>query len=118
GWGGGGVAAGPAAPARPAAGPGVALTPLDRRDDGDGGATYAHVRVTVDRAAGAAHVTVAAPTGAEPATPEELVAAGAGAWVLAAARELDDAALHLRFDDPELGTWILHTTGDPGAVAA
>src|SRR5690348_6405181 len=83
------AAARAAASDRPATGPGVALTPLDRREEGDGGAAYRHVRVAVDRADGAAHVTVAGPTGAEPATGDELVAAGAGAWVLAAARELD-----------------------------
>ena len=37
---------------------------------------------------------------------------------LAAARQLDDAILHLRFNEPELGTWVLRTVGDPDAVAA
>ena len=55
------------------------------------------------------------------------VAAGVGrragrrrrdAWVLATVRELDDAILRLRFDEPELGTWVLRTTGDADAVAA
>ncbi len=38
--------------------------------------------------------------------------------MLAAARDLDDAVLRLRFDEPEIGTWILHTSGDTGAVLA
>ena len=36
---------------------------------------------------------------------------------LAAARQLDDAILHLRFDEPEIGTWVLQTAGDPDARA-
>ena len=38
--------------------------------------------------------------------------------MIAAARELDDAVLRLRFNEPEIGTWVLHTHGDPGAVLA
>ena len=63
-------------------------------------------------------ITVAGPTTAEPATADELTTNGAAAWILAAARELDDAILHLRFDEPELGTWVLRTAGDADAVAA
>ena len=44
--------------------------------------------------------------------------AGSAAWPLAAARELDDAISRLRFDEPELGTWLLKTTGDPAARRA
>ena len=39
------------------------------------------------------------------------LAAGADWWPLRACRELDDAILHLRFNEPELGTWILKTAG-------
>ena len=42
---------------------------------------------------------------------------GAGAWILRAVRELDDAILHLRFNEPEIGTWVFRTEGDPDAVA-
>ena len=34
----------------------------------------------------------------------------------AAALELDDAILHLRFNEPTIGTWVLTTVGDPDAV--
>jgi benzoyl-CoA-dihydrodiol lyase len=47
-----------------------------------------------------------------------LLAAGADAWVIAAARQLDDAILRLRFNEPEIGTWVLHTEGDAAAVDA
>ena len=45
-------------------------------------------------------------------------APGAGWWPLAMARELDDAILLLRFNEPEIGTWVLRSQGDPEAVAA
>ena len=74
-----------------------------------------HVTVQIDRDLGAAHVTVHAPRNAQPSEPGEL---DPSSWVLAAARDLDDAILRLRFDEPEIGTWILHTSGDAGAVLA
>src|SRR5207245_1918377 len=40
------------------------------------------------------------------------------ASALAAWRELDDALLHLRFDEPEIGVVLLRTAGDPRAVLA
>jgi benzoyl-CoA-dihydrodiol lyase len=79
---------------------------------------YAHVDVTIDRALGVAHLTVGAPVGAQPATVAELVAAGCDGWVLAAVRELDDAILRLRFNEPQIGTWVLHTVGDAAGVLA
>src|SRR6478672_3333855 len=74
-----------------------------------------HVTVQIDRDLGAAHLTVHAPRTAQPSEPGEL---DPSSWVLAAARDLDDAILRLRFDEPEIGTWILHTSGDAGAVLA
>jgi benzoyl-CoA-dihydrodiol lyase len=96
---------------------GVALAPLER-DREDKVTTYRHVTVRLDASLGVAHVTVHGPTGVQPATPDELTAAGADAWVLAAARELDDAVLELRVNEPEIGTWVLRTEGDVAAVFA
>ena len=39
-------------------------------------------------------------------------------WPLALARELDDAILHLRLNEPDLGLLLLRTDGDPQAVLA
>ena len=79
---------------------------------------YEYVDVAIDRQLGTAHITVHGPATAQPATPDELVAAGAGAWVLAAARQLDDAVLHLRFNEPTIGTWVLRTVGVVDQVIA
>jgi benzoyl-CoA-dihydrodiol lyase len=72
--------------------------------------------VDLDREAGVAAIVVRGPAGRQPVTGEELLAAGAEAWVLAAALELDHALLHLRFNEAELGTWVLRTEGDAEAV--
>ena len=106
-----------AASDRPDDARGVELTPIGRTIDGDA-ITYDHVTVTIDRELAAATITVAAPTDPQPTTGDELAAAGAGAWVIAAARELDDAMLHLRFNEATVGTWLLATVGDADAVVA
>ena len=98
-------------------GTGVALVPLERSFDGDT-LRWTHVEVQIDRAAGAATIVVRAPAEAPPADAAALVAAGAGAWVLAACRALDDAILHLRFNEPAIGTWVLRTEGEIDAVLA
>jgi benzoyl-CoA-dihydrodiol lyase len=102
---------------RPDAGPGVVLTPLAREVTADG-YRYANLEVHLERDRGAVRFVVHAPRGPRPQTPAELVAAGAGAWALAVFRELDDAVLRLRFAEPELGTWLFETVGDPAAVLA
>jgi benzoyl-CoA-dihydrodiol lyase len=98
---------------RPGDGPGVELTRLERTTDGDRitWGPVGTVSVEIDRDLRAATITVAGPSGPQPATADELVETGTGAWVLAAARELDDAILHLRFNEPEIGTWVLKTDG-------
>ena len=100
---------------RPTSSPGITLTPLHREDDGDE-IRYEHVTVTLDRTLGAADVTVTGPSGTQPPTGVDLAAAGASAWVVAAVRQLDDAVLRLRFNEPELGTWVLRTVGDVEAL--
>jgi benzoyl-CoA-dihydrodiol lyase len=106
--------------ARPATGTtgqaGVELAPVSCYANTDG-LRYEHVRAEFDRRAGTATLTVSGPAAA-PSSMAELRDAGARAWPLAAARELDDAISRLRFGEPELGTWLLKTTGDPAAVLA
>jgi benzoyl-CoA-dihydrodiol lyase len=48
----------------------------------------------------------------------QIVAAGVDWWPLAVARELDDAILSMRSNEPEIGLWLLKTAGDPAAVLA
>ena len=101
---------------RPKDAKGVALTPLDRRFEGDDAVLYSSVRLEFDRGAGRATLTVLAPQDAPPASPE--AAKDAAFWPLRMARELDDAILHLRANEPELGLLALRTEGDAATVLA
>jgi benzoyl-CoA-dihydrodiol lyase len=98
-------------------GPGVVLDPLACAVD-PGGLTYGNVTVTLDRVMAAAAITVRAPLGPAPATIGDLHAAGSSGWALQTCRELDDAILQLRFNEPEIGTWVLRTEGSVAAVLA
>jgi len=100
---------------RPRNARGVALVPLARTVD-DAGIHYEHVDVRFDRAARNATLTVAAPASAPPDDLSAIHALGAVWWPLAVARELDDAILLLRTNEPELGTWILKATGNAAHV--
>ncbi len=103
---------------RPGAGAqGVALTPLQRTLEADQ-LTYNHVTVEIDRAKRLATFTVKAPTGAQPVDIAAILAAGANWYPLAMARDLDDAILHMRTNELDIGTWVLKTTGDAAAVLA
>jgi len=94
---------------------GVALTPLERRI-GENGVSYGFVSVEMDRPARRATVTVSGPSGAPPASLDD--ARTAAFWPLQVARELDDAILHLRLNEPELGLLALRTQGDAAQVLA
>jgi benzoyl-CoA-dihydrodiol lyase len=96
---------------------GIALTPL-AREDRDDGYRYGHVDVAIDRAARTATFTVHAPRSAQPDDIAGIEAAGAAWWPLAMARELDDAILTMRTNELAIGTWLLKTAGDIGAVLA
>ena len=103
---------------RPASATPVILSPLHRRDDGEGGVHYGHVHVVINRARRHASLTVKAPLTEPPPNVAGIEALGAHWWPLAMARELDDAILHLRTNEPAIGTWILKTAGDPERVLA
>jgi benzoyl-CoA-dihydrodiol lyase len=100
---------------RPAAVKGIELRPLNRKID-DSGYHYSHVDVLFDRDARTAAITIRAPQGAQPETIAAIHAAGDSWWPLAMARELDDAILMLRANEPELGLLLLKTAGEVAAV--
>ena len=88
------------------------------REISEDGIAYTYVTVKLDRAAGTAEITVAAPDAAPPTTVEEIQAVGVDFWPLAIARELDDAILHLRTNEDEIGTWVVRATGNADYVQA
>lgn len=102
---------------RPKSGKGVVLTPLEREFTEDG-VRYPHLTVDIDRARSTATLTLAGPTGEAPADGAAIQAQGVDFWGLALARELDDALLHLRVNEMEIGTLVFKTRGDLDKVAA
>ncbi len=100
---------------RPEGEAGVTLTPLNRRID-ESGYHYDWVEVALDAAQRVARITIRVPDEPQPETLAEIKAAGAAWWPLAMARELDDALLLLRHNQPELGTLVFASRGDVEAA--
>ena len=102
---------------RPASGPGVVLTALARQETADG-ISYPYVTAVLDRSHRRVDITVSGPLDAPPADAAAVLAAGVDYWPLAVTRALDDLILRLRTNEPELGTWVLRTTGEHAALLA
>jgi benzoyl-CoA-dihydrodiol lyase len=97
---------------------GIRLTPLDRTFHEDGSVTYSTVEVAADRKARTVTLTLKGPEEDAPADMATFAAQGAQAYMLRLARELDDAILHLRLNEPDLGLMVFRTQGDPEKLAA
>lgn len=102
---------------RPSGAAGVPLTPLKRTIDA-GGYHYEFVDAVLNPEARTVTLHVRAPEAVSSISLEQVLAAGANWWPLQMARELDDAILSLRTNHLSLGLWLLHTAGNPAAVAA
>ena len=102
---------------RPAQAKGVALPRVERTQSADA-LEYEHVGVQIDRVRRCATLTVKAPLAVQPTDVAGIEAAGAAWWPLAMARQLDDAILHLRTNELDIGLWLLKTQGDAAAVLA
>ena len=108
-----------AASDRPAAARGIRLGEIERRIDGDRIAcAYVEAEIDREREVRACRIRVRGPVGVPPAGVEELVEAGDAFWPLALARELEDLVLHLRHNEPEIGTLVFTSEGALEAVAA
>jgi len=102
---------------RPEGAQGIALTPLQCTRSPDA-RHYSTLRVDIDRAKRSAAWTIEAPQGAQPNTIDEIEAQGAQWFPLRLARELEDAILHMRTNELDIGIWLLKTEGDAAAVLA
>ena len=101
---------------RPGDGRGIFLAPL-RREVAGSSVRYEGLRMELDRDRRCVTLTVDGPAAAPPSGPDEAIEQGAQFWPLQLVRTLDDALLHLRFNEPELGTLIITTRGDASKVA-
>ena len=99
---------------RPKDAKGIALPTVERQIDGDT-LRYANLTVEIDREGRSARFRIAGPSSAPP---DDVHAAGAAFWPLALAREFDDAMMHLRLNETEIGTWVLTSQGDAALVEA
>ena len=106
-------------PARPpiSSGEGIALTPV-ARELGEDRISYGYVEIEIDRQLKAAYFGIRGPDSPPPQDAEGIRAEGDRFWPLALARELDDAILHLRTNEGEVGTWVFRTSGDSRLVQA
>jgi benzoyl-CoA-dihydrodiol lyase len=111
----------------PAAAVGIRLGPLDKKV-AENSISYSSLQVEIDRDVRLATITIVGPiiTGPTitgrgdpvPADAAEMAGQGDWFWPLRIARELDDALLHLRFNELEIGVIAFKTSGDPAAVLA
>ena len=96
---------------------GVELPPLESTVDGDT-IRWKHVTLAVDRAGRLATLTLRGPAAGLPTDPAAIRALGASWWPLQAFREFDEALLHLRHNEEEIGLVLLKSEGDMDAVLA
>ena len=102
-----------AASSKPDADAGIKLNPLQRQIDENGNVTYSCVEVTIDREGRTATVTLNGPDQPAPKTMDDFQAQGDQAYLLRLAREFEDAILHLRLNEMDIGLWVIRTQGDP-----
>jgi benzoyl-CoA-dihydrodiol lyase len=96
---------------RPADAQGITLTPLARRVEAERIA-YSTLEVEIERDRGLARISIRGPEAAAPETLQAMLAEGADFWPLRLARELEDAILHLRLNELEIGVLIFESAGD------
>ncbi len=96
---------------------GVKLNPLEI-ENSTGARDYKYVSLMLSRDKRYADLTVRGPQDSLPTTTEEIQKLGGTFWALRAYRELDDALLHLRINEPEIGLVCLRTKGNIDDVLA
>jgi benzoyl-CoA-dihydrodiol lyase len=96
---------------------GISLGRLSR-DVQQNRVSYDHLTIGIDRNNSTATFSIDGPTEPPPRNAEDAHAMGTNFWPLALARELEDAILHLRFNEETVRSWIFRTRGDSALVAS
>ena len=94
---------------------GIALRPLTRKRSADG-VEYGCVSVELARGGRLATIVLRGPAAPPPGSAGALLEQGADFWPLRLARELDDAVLDIRMNEPDVATIVFKSVGDPRAV--
>jgi benzoyl-CoA-dihydrodiol lyase len=100
---------------RPADAVGIELGPLAKTRTEDR-IEYRYLTAELDRARRLVQITLDGPPEDPPGDIAELHRQGAGCWMLALTRELDDLILDLRTNEPTLGSWVFRSRGEAGRV--
>ena len=95
---------------------GIALTPLRKTVADDGSVRYSALEIELDRVGGTATLVINGPDAPPPSDMDAFLAAGADAYMLRLARELDDAILHLRLNERNAGLLLFRSQGDPESL--
>jgi benzoyl-CoA-dihydrodiol lyase len=96
---------------------GIKLNPL-QVEIKPAGLEYKYVNVIFNRERRYADLTVRGPEANLPSAPAEIQKLGDSYWPLQAYRELDDALLYLRVNEPEIGLICVRTEGNIADVLA
>ncbi len=96
---------------------GINLTPLTF-EAADDSRHYKYVKLQLNREGRYADLTLIGPEPNLPTDANEIQRLGDSYWPLRAYRELDDALLHLRVNEPEIGLVCLRTKGESANVLA
>lgn len=96
---------------------GIKLNPLEV-ETGSDSRNYQNVSVKLHRDKRYADLTVRGPAANLPSSPDEIEKLGDAFWPLQTFRELDDALLHLRVNEPEIGLVCIRTEGNVDDVLA
>ncbi|MGO9454954.1 MAG: 2,3-epoxybenzoyl-CoA dihydrolase [Candidatus Binataceae bacterium] len=100
---------------RPTNARGIALRALARSID-EHSIAYDYLKVELDRDRACATFTLRGPERPAPSRLGDMHSLACDFWPLAIARELEDAILHLRFNEESIRTWIFRTDGDARMV--
>ncbi len=96
---------------------GILLDPLERVIDGET-VRWSLLDVEIDRAGRKAVFTLKGPEEDAPADMQAFQSQGDQAYLLKLCREFEDAILHMRLNEMEIGLWVIRTQGDPALIAA
>ncbi|MBT4206078.1 MAG: benzoyl-CoA-dihydrodiol lyase, partial [Proteobacteria bacterium] len=90
---------------------GIQFTPLNRSFK-ENSIDYSHLSITIDRTLSSATFTLHSNHTDLPHDLAGIMSQGSDFWPLLIARELEDAILHMRFNEDQIGTWIFKTSGE------
>ncbi len=96
---------------------GKEMAELDCRVDGDE-LHYPFLDVKLNRVLRTAELTLQGPAGEAPADLAAALESGDQFWPMALLKALDNALLHLRFNEPTLGILVFKTEGESNRVSA